>query len=351
LWWTLIKQRIDEHAHEGFSVTRFLPHHPLFRAATGAIVLGIALLSLGIGWTFHNDLAVARQRVVHDSVVIQTRCGPIEVQKAGMGTPLLVVHGSGGGHDQGMAFARDLIAHDIQVIAVSRFGYLRTPRPNDASPATQADAHVCVLDALGIGRASVLGASAGAPSAMQMAIRHPDRVSALILVVPISYQPGSLSMSAAASSPLLERILMQALEYDFLFWAARHLARDQVIRYVMATPPEHLATASQRERSRVNAMLDNILPVSARVRGLQDDSVLGKGLLPYPLDAIRAPTLIISARDDGFGTFAGAQYAAQHIAGARLLGFEQGGHLLIGHDDEMKSEIVKWLIPFSSVSR
>jgi pimeloyl-ACP methyl ester carboxylesterase len=32
-----------------------------------------------------------------------------------------------------------------------------------------ADAHVCLLDALGIGRAAVMGGSAGAPSAMQMA--------------------------------------------------------------------------------------------------------------------------------------------------------------------------------------
>ena len=64
---------------------------------------------------------------------------------------------------------------------MSRFGYLRTPMPVDASAAAQADAHVCLLDALGIRRAAVMGGSAGAPSALQMAIRHPDRVSALVL--------------------------------------------------------------------------------------------------------------------------------------------------------------------------
>ena len=54
--------------------------------------------------------------------------------------------GSGGGHDQGMAFAAKLANNGIRVIAMSRFGYLRTPMPADASATAQADAHVCLLD-------------------------------------------------------------------------------------------------------------------------------------------------------------------------------------------------------------
>ncbi len=57
---------------------------------------------------------------------------------------------------------------------MSRFGYLRTPMPADASAAAQTDAHMCLLDALGIRQAAIMGGSAGAPSALQMAIRHPD---------------------------------------------------------------------------------------------------------------------------------------------------------------------------------
>jgi hypothetical protein len=29
-----------------------------------------------------------------------TACGPIECQQAGQGTPMLMIHGSAGGHDQ-----------------------------------------------------------------------------------------------------------------------------------------------------------------------------------------------------------------------------------------------------------
>ena len=94
----------------------------------------LALLALGlvgavvmIGWRFNSDLARARARAAAGAVLLQTRCGPIETQEAGTGVPLLVVHGSGGGHDQGMAFAGALAQHGIRVIAMSRFGYLRTP--------------------------------------------------------------------------------------------------------------------------------------------------------------------------------------------------------------------------------
>jgi pimeloyl-ACP methyl ester carboxylesterase len=72
--------------------------------------------------------------------------------------------------DQGIAFAGCLANKGIRVIAMSRFGYLQTPMPIDASAEAQADAHVCLLDALGIQQAAIAGGSAGAPSALQMAI-------------------------------------------------------------------------------------------------------------------------------------------------------------------------------------
>jgi pimeloyl-ACP methyl ester carboxylesterase len=312
------------------------------RRVIGAIAAVILIASLLIGWRFDNDLAKARVRAAHGSVLVQTRCGPIEYQEAGTGAPLLVVHGAGGGHDQGMALAGSLAQQGVRVIAMSRFGYLRTPMPPDASPAAQADAHACLLDALGIRQARVLGASAGAPSAMQLAIRHPERVSALILMVPLAYKPVAVADSAPAPSALAGKVLDALVGSDFLFWAMRHMAPDQLIRRVLGTPPELVAAASPAEQQRVNAMLDIILPVSDRAAGLRNESKIGRNLQPYPLEAIRAPTLIISARDDGYGTYASAQYTASRIAGARFIGYDQGGHLLVGHDEETQQQILNW---------
>ncbi len=309
-------------------------------ALPALVLVGAAVL---IGWRFNRDMALATAHAAHGGLLLPTRCGPIEYQEAGTGVPLLVVHGSGGGHDQGMAFAGTLAQHGVRVIAMSRFGYLGTPMPADASADAQADAHVCLLDALGIGRAVVMGGSAGVPSALQMAIRHPDRLSALILLVPLAYKPATEADSAPPMPAWVEATMMRLIGSDFLFWAALHVARDQVIKVVLATPPELLATTSPKERARVNAMLDNILPVSTRADGLRSDSSVGKHLAPSPLESVRVPTLIVSARDDGYGTYASAQYTASRIAGAKFIGFDQGGHTWVGHDDEVMAEIMKLL--------
>lgn len=312
-------------------------------AAVAAVVVAVA--GCWIWWHFDDDIQRARARSVQGSAVIDTRCGPIEVQQAGAGVPLLVVHGSGGGHDQGMAFAGALAPRGIRVIAMSRFGYLRTPMPADGSAAAQADAHVCLLDALGLRRAAVMGGSAGAPSALQMALRHPDRVSALILLVPLTYKPPTQADSAAPMPAWVEATMMRLLGSDFLFWAAIHVARDQVIKVVLATPLELMPAASPQERARVNVMIDNILPVSARAAGLRSDTAVGKHLAPSALETIRVPTLIVSARDDRYGTYASAAYTASRIAGAKFIGFDQGGHTWVGHDDEVMAEIVRLMVP------
>lgn len=311
------------------------------RLTFGLLVLALAIVGTAIWWQFGMDLKAASTRVAQGSEVVNTPCGPIEYQQAGQGLPLLSVHGSGGGFDQGMAFAEPLSKDGIRVIAMSRFGYLRTPMPADASASAQADAHVCLLDALAIPKAAVMGGSAGGPSALQMALRHPSRVSALILVVPLAYKPPTQADSVPAMAPWVESLMMRLIGSDFLFWSAIKLAPNQVIGTVLATPPELLATASPREKARIQAMLENILPVSQRVEGLRSDSAVGKQLQPSPLDKVRAPTLIISARDDAYGTFATAQYTASQIPGATFIGFETGGHTWVGHDEEVRAEIAK----------
>jgi 2-hydroxy-6-oxonona-2,4-dienedioate hydrolase len=314
----------------------------LFLAITATV---LAVAASWIAWRFDSDIKAASAKAAHGSVMIETRCGPIEYQEAGTGTPLLMVHGSGGGHDQGMAFAGKLAQSSVRVIAVSRFGYLRTPMSTDASPSAQADAHVCLLDALGIRSAAVLGGSAGGPSALEMAIRHPDRISALVLLVPLAYKPSTSADSAKPLAPWAEALLMRLIGSDFLFWAGLHIARDQVIKYVLATPPEQVTVASPTERARINAILDHILPVSERAAGLRSDSVLGNSLGPSDLGKVRAPTLIVSVRDDGFGTYASSEYTASQIKGSKFVSFEYGGHVWVGHDDEVMREIIKAIVP------
>ena len=114
---------------------------------------------------------------------------------------------------------------------------------------------------------------------------------------------------------------------------------------MLATPPEQVSATSLEERIRINTMLNRILPVSARAAGLRSDSLMGKSLGPVALESVRAPTLIFSVRDDGFGTYASAEYIVGQIKGAKFVGFEHGGHVWVGHDDEVGEEIVKLIRP------
>ncbi len=88
-----------------------------------SLIIGITLgiTAVAIWWQFRAELIAAQARVAQSSTLVETPCGPIEYQQAGSGVPLLAVHGSGGGYDQGMAFAAPLTSRGIRVIAMSRF--------------------------------------------------------------------------------------------------------------------------------------------------------------------------------------------------------------------------------------
>ena len=308
---------------------------PATRWILGLGLLAVVAASGFIVTRYEADLNAARERIRQGSVIAQTRCGPIEYAEAGSGPAVLVSHGAGGGFDQGMEFARELAAAGLRVIAVSRFGYLRTPLPADASAAAQADAHACLLDALGLPRAGIIGASAGAPSALQFALRHPQRCTALVLMVPAAYVPRPDNAPSMVTPPGTQMLFDTALRSDFLFWAALKVARDTMLRAIVATPPEVVKNATASEQARVGRLLDHILPVTPRRLGLLNDAAVTSTLRREPLEQVAAPTLAISLDDDQFGTLDGARYAAEHIPGARLVRFERGGHIWAGHHDEV----------------
>jgi pimeloyl-ACP methyl ester carboxylesterase len=300
-------------------------------------VAGVGVV--GIWVAYQHDVGAARRRVSAGSSVVETRCGPIEYAAQGRGPPVLVVHGAGGGFDQGLVLGRPFSERGYRVIAVSRFGYLRTPMPADASAEAQADAHACLLDALGIARAPVFGVSAGGPSSLQFCLRHPDRCKAMILLVPLAYPAREADRLPRSTQLVVERVVRS----DFLMWAGTRAFRTTMVETVLGTPIQNVRGASEAEQQRVYAMLDLILPVSLRAQGLLNEGAVARALRPLPLDRISAPTLITSAIDDGYGTYAGARYTAEHIPGARFVGYASGGHMFVGHDGDFASEAVGFI--------
>lgn len=304
-------------------------------AAAGSLVVGGAVYR-----AFAAELARARAHIGTGSQVFQTRFGPMEYAVAGNGPPAIMLHGTGGGFDQGLAFSSRLIAAGHQIVAPSRFGYLRSEFPDDPSSEHQADAIVDLMDHLGIARAPVIGGSAGALSALQFAIRHPERCSALVVIVPAAFAP---DRPPPRPNALGAAIMEYGLKSDFLFWAGMSWAEDTMFGTILATDPALVRQATPEEQERVRTILHDILPVSARANGLLNDARLSGTPKPMELEAIKAPTLAISLEDDRFETLAAARHIARTVTGAKLVTYPTGGHVFVGRDRELFQEVDTFL--------
>lgn len=307
-------------------------------------LLGIGGLALaGAGYVtgaFREARVQTRGRLFGQSTLIEVRDGALEYAIAGDGPPLLMIHGTGGGFDQGLLFAARLRQQGFRIIAPSRFGYLGSVFPDDASPAHQADTLVELLDHLGIDRLAVVGGSAGALTAAEFALRHPDRCSHLVLLVPAA----NLTDSDPVTFSFLQRWVVNAvLGSDFWFWSLSRLVPDQMLRTLLATDPALLDQVPEDERRRVNAILNQLLPISRKVEGLRNDGFRAGTPSPTAYEKIKVPTLILSCEDDLFGTAATARLLADRIPEVELTVYPTGGHIWLGRDAEVSERVAGFI--------
>lgn len=306
-----------------------------------AIILAVglaAMLAILLAPKARRDLAAARARLAAEAPEIaETPCGPIEYAVRGTGPPLLVVHGIFGGFDQGLGIARGNLAADARIIAPSRFGYLGTPMPAAATPEMQADAHACLLDHLGIERAVLFGTSAGATSVLQFALRHPERTAGLILMT--ANAPGEVEVK-----PMPRPVAEVLFRSDALFWLLT--TRLQSTLAPMMGVPKDLPLTPEQEAS-VAEIMTSILPVKPRADGALFDTYVSNPHINsgYPLATLDMPALIINARDDPLTLYANAESLATRLPNAALLTVADGGHLLLGHENEVRGAIAGFLDP------
>lgn len=308
------------------------------------IVLGLGGLALaGAGFAaggYREARAQAESRLHGHSSITDSRAGALEYAVAGQGPPVMMIHGTGGGFDQGLLFAAKLRQRGFSIVAPSRFGYLGSAFPDDASPVHQADTLVDLLDDLGIDRLPVLGGSAGVLMAAEFALRHPDRCSHLGLLVPAA----NLTNRDPVEFTALQRMAVGAvLGSDGMFWALSRLTPGQMMRTLLATDPALLETASFEERLRAQTILDQIFPISRKIDGLRNDGYWAGTPSPTAYKRIAVPTLILSCDDDLFGTAATARILSERIPGAELTVYPTGGHIWLGHDDDFADQIAAFI--------
>ena len=298
----------------------------------------LALAGAATCVSYTRDILVARAAAESGSRILETTCGPVEYGERGSGAPVLSIHGTGGGWDQGLFIARGLTERGFRVIAPSRNGYLRTPMPEDSSPQAEAKMLACFLDALDLDRVSVIAASAGATPALQLALQYPERVSSLVLLVPAV--GGILPHDTVDQvSPVIMNVVLGS---DFPYWLAMKVWPGAMLR-IVAVPSSLVPQLDASAKEDLRKAISMILPVTARRRGILYDANNQKSEEPYPLERMTVPSLLVSSADDLYGTLVNARAAANAIPGAKLLEFGSGGHLLLGRDAELWPAVAQFM--------
>jgi 2-hydroxy-6-oxonona-2,4-dienedioate hydrolase len=270
-----------------------------------------------------RDMARAYGRVRGRSTVVPSSCGDIEYTEGGSGPPVLVIHGSGGGYDQGELLVRALLGDRFHWITPSRFGYLRSTFRDGATFDDQAHAYARLLDHLGVDEVAVVALSHGGPSALLFAALHPERVSSLTL---ISCGVASSDTRDQAQADRRGDVLMTVFKHDALYWSLTKLFRQR-LKELMGADGAVIAGLTRGQRALVDQVVDHMNPVAPRAAGAAFDNAAA---LPNGrIAAVRAPTLIFHARDDTLQLFHNAEFAASAIPDAKLVSFERGGHLLL----------------------
>lgn len=278
-------------------------------------------------------------------ITTRTTLGSVEHTRSGTGPALLALHGGMGGYDQSWLLARallaDMAAHEV--LAVSRPGYLGTTQSLGRTPEAQADLYAHLLDALGIRQTLVAAVSAGGPSAIQFALRHPDRCTGLILV--------SAASGPVETAPVFLARLRQ------LNWFSRIPGLIPLLRRRTMLQPLRSATRSMADPDRAARTLAHpqagplfiavqhsaLTEIARRLPGTIVDTRHYETMPASPCEQLAMPVLTIHGDAD---PVVPVGHARRMLAAprAQALILPGGGHMaLFSHLDDIRAAVEGFL--------
>jgi len=171
-----------------------------------------------------------------------------------------------------------------------------------------------VFDAAGVERAPLVGLSQGASVAVAYAARHPERVSALILI------GGCARGWRAKNRPSLSRKFeaMMVLMRDG--WGGRNAAFRQIFTTTFFPDADQKITDEFNELQRVTTTPQNAAALL---------SALGDIDVREDLPRVKVPTLVLHCRDDAVVPMKDGVELASGIAGARFVPLESRNHVVL----------------------
>lgn len=294
--------------------------------------LSIILIVLVVSFPFYKkQMKAAGERIQSESRILETKYGKMEYAVRGHGKPILLIHGAGGGFDQGLWLGEVCLDGDYQFISPSKFGYLNSDIPAKYSAKIQAEQYRILLDYLGIEKVSVIGVSAGGPSSMQFAGDYPERIEKLILLSAVSMPPNPND-----KDPFFIKIIQTIQKSDFAYWFFTKAFKTQILGLV-GIPADDYKKFTAEQKKLANELLDLMHPMSLRHKGTVIDGLIIKDFtIP---NSIGVPTLVIHSKNDGLVSYSHAEYAHQNIKCSKLILYENGGHGAISELKDARKQI------------
>ncbi len=173
---------------------------------------------------------------------VETRIGELSISEAGSGPPVLLIHGLGATK---VSFLPTLnaLAESHRPIAVDLPGFGDSTKPIRAAYDAPyfASAIVALLDALELERADIVGNSMGGRVAIELGLRHPERVRRLALLAPalawrrsrrwapyLRFVAPQLGLIQPAPRPVVEAIVRRVVPGSESEWTAAGI--DEFLR-------------------------------------------------------------------------------------------------------------------------
>ncbi len=252
-------------------------------------------------------------------------------ERAGAGPQLLFISGTGGDlrvkpgvFESPLGSAFDLLAYDQR-------GLGRTDKPDGPyTMADYADDASRLLDAIGWDCVNVIGVSFGGMVAQELALRHPDRVSKLVLACT------SAGGAGGASYPLHEIALLPDDQRVRLQMSISDLRQTSAWQHAH---PDAVAKAVAWARAAAQHGRDD--PARTRGAALQLAARAGHDTWDR-LGKLHAPVLLCAGRHDGIAPLANMQAMAARMPAAELRIYD-GGHLFLIQDRSAYPDIVDWI--------